>query len=55
MSMHVLNGQPSVKLKISLQDAPYCPLGQYLFATSYRKQVTGVGKVFPTFWNLDKS
>jgi peptide/nickel transport system substrate-binding protein len=36
------------------QDVPYVPLGQYLFATSYRANLDGVGKVFPTFWGIAK-
>lgn len=39
----------------AMQDVPYCPLGQYLFATSYRASLSGVGKVFPTFWGVDKT
>nr|WP_314071563.1 ABC transporter substrate-binding protein [uncultured Roseococcus sp.] len=38
----------------AFQDVPYCPLGQYLFATSYRTSLTGVGKGFPVFWGLEK-
>ncbi|WP_160000682.1 ABC transporter substrate-binding protein [Roseomonas sp. 18066] len=38
----------------SLQDVPYVPLGQYIFATSYRTSLKGVGKGFPTFWGVEK-
>ncbi len=44
------------KLQVqALQDVPYYPLGQYLFATSYRSNLKGVGKVFPTFWGIEKA
>lgn len=39
----------------AVQDVPYCPLGQYHFATSYRATLTGVGKGFPIFWNVEKA
>ena len=38
----------------ALQDVPYVPLGQYIFATSYRTSLKGVGKGFPTFWGVEK-
>jgi peptide/nickel transport system substrate-binding protein len=36
----------------ALQDVPYVPIGQYLYATGYRSTLTGVLKGFPVFWNV---
>nr|WP_245215122.1 ABC transporter substrate-binding protein [Pararoseomonas indoligenes] len=33
-------------------DVPYIPLGQYLYATAYRRDLSGVMSGFPVFWNL---
>ena len=38
-----------------MQDVPSIPLGQYLQPTAYRRNVTGVQKGFPTFWNVRKT
>lgn len=39
----------------AFEDVPYVPLGQYLYATAYRKTISGVGKGFPVFWGIDKA
>ena len=36
----------------AFRDVPYVPLGQYLYATAYRKSLTGVLGGFPVFWNV---
>ena len=37
-----------------LTDVPYVPLGQYLQATAYREQLSGVLNGFAIFWNVRK-
>jgi len=39
----------------AFQDVPYIPLGQYFYATSYRKDLTGVLPGFPVFWNVRRA
>ena len=36
----------------ALQDVPYVPIGQYFYATACRRNLTGVLKGFPVFWNI---
>jgi ABC-type transport system substrate-binding protein len=38
----------------AVQDVPYCPLGQYLFATAYRTGLKAVGNGFPIFRGIEK-
>ena len=39
----------------ALQDVPYVPIGQYFYATAYRRMLTGMLKGFPVFWNLRRA
>jgi peptide/nickel transport system substrate-binding protein len=39
----------------AFQDVPYVPLGQYFYATSYRKNLAGVLPGFPVFWNIHRA
>ena len=39
----------------ALQDVPYVPLGQYLFATAFRRSLTGILRGFPVFWNVRRA
>jgi peptide/nickel transport system substrate-binding protein len=53
-----LAAQKSVAAKMQLQafqDVPYVPLGQELVHTAFRKQVSGVLKGIPVFWNVQVS
>ena len=34
---------------------PSIPLGQFIQPTTYRTNLTGVSKGFPTFWNLQRA
>ncbi len=40
--------------KQAFQDVPYIPLGQYFYATAYRRNLTGMLNGFPLFWNLKR-
>ena len=37
-----------------MEDVPSIPLGQYQQPVAYRRNITGVQKGFPTFWNIRK-
>lgn len=39
----------------AFQDVPYLPLGQYFQAWAYRRNLTGVLKGLPMFWNVQRS
>ncbi|MDB5369060.1 MAG: transporter substrate-binding protein [Roseomonas sp.] len=39
----------------AFQDVPYLPIGQYFQATAYRRDLTGVLKGLPLFWNVKRS
>jgi peptide/nickel transport system substrate-binding protein len=39
----------------AFQDVPYVPLGQQLNATAFQKNLTGVLKGIPVFWNVRRS
>lgn len=39
----------------AFQDVPYIPLGQYFYATAWRRGLTGMLGGFPLFWNLRAS
>ncbi|MCG7362328.1 ABC transporter substrate-binding protein [Roseomonas sp. ACRSG] len=39
----------------ALQDVPYLPVGQYFQATAYRRDLTGVPKGLPLFWNVKRA
>lgn len=39
----------------AFQDVPYVPLGQQLNATAYQKNLSGVLKGIPLFWNIRRS
>jgi peptide/nickel transport system substrate-binding protein len=39
----------------AFQEVPYLPLGQYFQATGYRRNLSGVLKGLPLFWNVTKS
>jgi peptide/nickel transport system substrate-binding protein len=39
----------------AFQDVPYIPLGQYFMPTAYRKNLTGILKGSPVFWNVRRS
>ena len=41
--------------KQAMQDVPYLPLGQYFPAWAYRRNVTGVLKGLPLFWNVQRA
>jgi peptide/nickel transport system substrate-binding protein len=41
--------------QVAFQEVPYLPLGQYFQATAYRRNISGVLKGLPLFWNLTKS
>ena len=50
-----LAAQKAIAAKMQLQafqDVPYVPLGQVLTSTAFRKNVTGVLKGIPVFWNV---
>jgi peptide/nickel transport system substrate-binding protein len=36
----------------AFQDVPYIPLGQYVNASAYRRNLAGVMTGCPVFWNL---
>jgi peptide/nickel transport system substrate-binding protein len=38
----------------AFQDVPYLPVGQYFQATAYRRDLTGVLKGLPLFWNVKR-
>jgi ABC-type transport system substrate-binding protein len=38
--------------RISFEEVPYYPLGQYKQPTAYRKAITGIGRGTATFWNV---
>jgi peptide/nickel transport system substrate-binding protein len=38
--------------RISFEEVPYYPLGQYKQPTAYRSAIAGVGKGTATFWNV---
>ena len=53
-----LAAQKQIAAKMQLQafqDVPYAPLGQLLVYTAFRKQVQGVLKGSPVFWNISLS
>ncbi|RKK05338.1 ABC transporter substrate-binding protein [Pseudoroseomonas wenyumeiae] len=39
----------------ALQDVPYLPVGQYFQATAYRRDLVGVPKGLPLFWNVKRA
>jgi peptide/nickel transport system substrate-binding protein len=39
----------------AFQDVPYLPVGQYFQATAYRRDLTGVLKGLPLFWNVKRA
>lgn len=39
----------------ALRDVPYVPIGQYLYATAFRRSLTGVLKGFPVFWSIRRA
>ena len=39
----------------AFQDVPYVPLGQYMQATAYRTELSGVLNGFAIFWNVQRS
>jgi peptide/nickel transport system substrate-binding protein len=39
----------------AFQDVPYVPLGQVRGVTAYRKNVTGVLRGIPVFWNVQRA
>jgi peptide/nickel transport system substrate-binding protein len=39
----------------AFQDVPYVPLGQQLNATAYQKNLSGVLKGIPVFWNVQRN
>ncbi|MBO1074490.1 ABC transporter substrate-binding protein [Roseomonas marmotae] len=39
----------------AFQDVPYLPVGQYFQATAYRRDLTGVLKGLPLFWNVRRA
>jgi peptide/nickel transport system substrate-binding protein len=41
--------------EVAFQEVPYLPLGQYFQATAYRRDITGVLKGLPLFWNAQRS
>jgi peptide/nickel transport system substrate-binding protein len=41
--------------QVAFQEVPYLPLGQYFQATAYRRNLTGVLKGLPLFWNVQRS
>jgi peptide/nickel transport system substrate-binding protein len=41
--------------QVAFEDVPYLPLGQYFQATAYRRNLTGVLKGLPMFWNVQRS
>lgn len=50
-----LPAQQAIAAKLqeqAFQDVPYIPLGQYFYATSFRRDLTGMLEGFPLFWNL---
>jgi peptide/nickel transport system substrate-binding protein len=40
--------------KVSLETVPYVPLGEYIQRTALRRNVTGMVKGIPVFWNIRK-
>ncbi|HWL83626.1 MAG TPA: ABC transporter substrate-binding protein [Roseomonas sp.] len=53
-----LAAQKEIARKIQLQafdDVPYLPVGQYFQAWAYRRNITGVLKGLPMFWNVQRS
>ncbi|MCQ4160763.1 ABC transporter substrate-binding protein [Roseomonas sp. GC11] len=53
-----LAAQQEIAKQIQLQafqDVPYLPLGQYFQAWAYRRNLTGVLKGLPMFWNVQKA
>ncbi|MBC9208019.1 ABC transporter substrate-binding protein [Roseomonas aerophila] len=38
--------------RLSFEEVPYYPLGQYKQPTAYRKAITGIGRGTATFWNV---
>jgi peptide/nickel transport system substrate-binding protein len=41
--------------EVAFREVPYLPLGQYFQATAYRRNITGVLKGPPLFWNMQRS
>ncbi len=41
--------------KTAMAEAPFLPLGQYFQATAYKRNLTGVLKGLPIFWNVQRS
>ncbi|MFC0410908.1 ABC transporter substrate-binding protein [Roseomonas elaeocarpi] len=41
--------------KQAFEDVPYLPLGQYFQATGYRRNLSGVLKGMPLFWNVERT
>ncbi|WP_137177897.1 ABC transporter substrate-binding protein [Roseomonas sp. AR75] len=41
--------------EVAFDQVPYLPLGQYFQATAYRRNLTGVLKGLPLFWNVQRS
>ncbi|WP_426957437.1 ABC transporter substrate-binding protein [Muricoccus radiodurans] len=41
--------------EVAFQEVPYLPLGQYFQAWGYRRNITGVLKGLPMFWNVQKA
>ena len=39
---------------LAFQNVPYLPLGEYFLRTAYSKNLTGVLKGLPLFWNVKK-
>lgn len=53
-----LDAQKAIARDIQLQafqDVPYLPCGQYFQAWAYRRNLTGVLKGLPMFWNVQRS
>ena len=40
--------------KQAMEDVPYLPLGQYFPAWAYRRNLSGVLKGVPSFWNVQR-
>ena len=41
--------------EVAFQEVPYLPLGQYFQAWAYRRNITGVLKGLPLFWNVQRT
>ena len=41
--------------QVALETVPYVPLGEYIQRTALRRNVTGMIKGIPVFWNIRKT